>query len=169
MNKVTLSPSDRQQLNKMMKSSDYVDNTVMIREQKHSFLIEKDIEKILEIQETAPEKINDPNAALELCKKEAFFLYSHYSEIFHRLIKCEINMIIMKQFIHVLRMIENNEINQVEGSVMVGQILKEMYLDSAIRRGEKSEEMNEPPERETGKDISWKTFKTNKRMNDIKE
>jgi hypothetical protein len=29
--------------------------------------------------------------------------------------------------------------------------------------------MNEPPERETGKDISWKTFKTNKRMNDIKE
>ena len=36
----------------------------------------------------------------------------------------------------VLKMIEDDKVNQHEGSVMVGKVLKELYIDSALKRGD---------------------------------
>ena len=58
-------------------------------------------------------------------------------------------------------MIEDEKINQEEGSVMVGKILKELYIDSALKRGnnlDKENELNATKFIEP-KPISWKQYK----------
>ena len=54
-------------------------------------------------------------------------------------------------------MIEENEIDQHQGSVIVGTILKEIYVDSALKKANKLDQ----PEHEFSeeKKISWSEFK----------
>ena len=42
----------------------------------------------------------------------------------------------MSKFLVVLKMIEDGVVDQHEGSVYVGKILKEIYVDSAIKRAD---------------------------------
>jgi hypothetical protein len=91
------------------------------------------------------------------------FLYTYYTDIFHRLMKDELNLKIMSQLLRTLKMIEDGNIDQHEGSVIVGKILKELYIDSAVRHGDnldkKHEQENPAPKKEDGKTISWKDWK----------
>ena len=66
-------------------------------------------------------------------KTECTFLYTNYTDIFHKLIKDELDLTIMTKLLTILKMIEDAKVDQHEGSVMVGKILKEMYVDSATR------------------------------------
>ena len=64
----------------------------------------------------------------------------------------------------VLKAIEDEKVDQHEGSVLVGKVLKELYLDSAVRHGQNLDKMYEasqPPKPEVvpEKPISWKEFK----------
>jgi hypothetical protein len=79
-------------------------------------------------------------------------------------LKDEIDLTIMQKLLIVLKLIEEEKVDQHEGSVMVGRILKELYVDSAIKRADAldREHGTERPEREDGKKISWKEFKTYK-------
>ena len=43
---------------------------------------------------------------------------------------------LLKQMIRVLREIEDGQLDQHEGSVKVGNILKSIYVDSALKRSE---------------------------------
>ena len=54
--------------------------------------------------------------------------------------------------------------DQHEGSFLVGSILKELYIDSALRKAEKLDANGEPREepKKPEKDISWKQFKKRK-------
>jgi hypothetical protein len=68
----------------------------------------------------------------------------------------------LNKFLDVLRQIENGELDQHEGSFLVGTILKEMYVDSALKKAEKLDELNEKDKVEPKKaevNISWKQFK----------
>ena len=59
-----------------------------------------------------------------------------------------------------MRRIEDGEIDQHEGSFLVGTLLKELYIDSALRKADKLNADDDKPEvqRETI-NISWKQFK----------
>ena len=61
----------------------------------------------------------------------------------------------------VLKLIEDGQIDQQDGSVRVGRLLKELYLDSAVKRADaldkEREGENEPVN--DGKSISWSKFK----------
>jgi hypothetical protein len=60
-----------------------------------------------------------------------------------------------------LQSIEDNKVDQHEGSVMVGKILKELYIDSATKRADninKEHELEKIPFMESKK-ISWKEYK----------
>ena len=61
----------------------------------------------------------------------------------------------------VLRQIEDNELDQHEGSFLVGSILKELYVDSALKKAEKLDELSEktPEPKGAEVEISWKQFK----------
>ena len=55
--------------------------------------------------------------------------------------------------------------DQHEGSVMVGKLLKEVYVDSALRRADNLDKQYESEEKPTlydGKQISWKSYKSTK-------
>ena len=62
---------------------------------------------------------------------------------------------------YVLNLIETEKVDQHEGSVMVGKILKELYVDSALRRSENLDKEHEAENipKEDGKKINWKEYK----------
>jgi hypothetical protein len=74
----------------------------------------------------------------------------------------------MYKFLLVLKMIEDGKVNQEEGSVAIGKLLKELYVDSALRRSEnldkKYENADALEELPTGpkRDISWKQWQQKK-------
>jgi hypothetical protein len=92
---------------------------------------------------------------------ECGFLFTYYTDIYNKIRKDEIDLKILNQFLNILRRIEDGEIDQHEGSFIIGTLLKEMYVDSALRKAEKlnqdeKEEIIEPRE---VVNISWKDFK----------
>ena len=69
--------------------------------------------------------------------------------------------IIMSKLLIVLKLIEDGQIEQQDGSVRVGRLLKELYLDSAVKRADAldKEHNKEKPVMKSGKEISWKKYK----------
>ena len=85
----------------------------------------------------------------------------HIVDIFNKVTANEIDLNMMDQFLNVLSKIENNDIDQHEGSVMVGEILKRIYIDSALKKGEKLDNINKKEKVVIKKpiNISWKQYK----------
>ena len=70
----------------------------------------------------------------------------------------------MGNLLTVMQMIEDERVDQHEGSVIVGKILKELYVDSALKKADKLNEKYDSTKEEEapkveGKKISWKEFK----------
>jgi hypothetical protein len=95
------------------------------------------------------------------CASECSFLFTYYTDIFNKVRKDEIDINILNRFLDVLRKIEDGDMDQHEGSFAVGSLLKELYVDSALKKAEKldanSEKAPEPKQAEVN--ISWKQFK----------
>ena len=74
-------------------------------------------------------------------------------------------MEIFEKFLNILKKIEDGELNQHEGSYLVGKYLKELYIDSAMRQKEKHEandkkkKIQKKPPNISEKKISYKDFK----------
>lgn len=54
-------------------------------------------------------------------------------EIFNPLMKDELDIGLMNQALTTLKMIEDGEIDQQEGSVMMGKILHRVFVESAVK------------------------------------
>ena len=68
------------------------------------------------------------------------WLFKNYSNIFLKLKKEQLNLQILDKFLETLSEIEDGNLDQHEGSVKVGQLLKEMYIDSAMKNKQQQEE-----------------------------
>ena len=157
-----LSDDERLNLKHLMKEMDYVDNTETIRRLKHSTKIRNDIKKLAELKkEHADLRETMPEQFFNIAQTECNFLYNNYTDIFRRFLKDELDLIIMSKLLIVLKLIEDGQIEQQDGSVRVGRLLKELYLDSAVRRADAldKEHNKEKPVIEAGKEISWKKYK----------
>ena len=81
------------------------------------------------------------------------------------LLLCDLNIRLLNQFLNVLQRIENGEMDQHEGSYLVGKILKEIYIDSALKKADKLDKQRAAsaavPSAAVHK-ISWKEFKASK-------
>ena len=158
---MVLDDDQRLHLQKMIDANDVVDNTGNIKELKHSAKIRKDVEIM--------EKLKIKHQDLFLNNREKFeeitisscnFLFFNYTDIYNKLLKDELNIQILNQFLDVLKKIEDGEVDQHEGSVLVGELLKKIYIDSALRRADKlDKEYGEKKIIKEPKDISWKKFK----------
>ena len=133
-----MDPSQRLHLDQLLKNFDGVETTDQIRTLKHSKLIFADVKTM--------EKIKVDYARLRKTNKAEFetivtsrcsFLFNNYTSIFNKLLKDELDLMILSQFLSVLARIEEGEIDQHEGSVLVGQLLKQLYVDSALKHSEK--------------------------------
>ena len=149
-------------LKNFLANSDYVDNTNKLREKMHGKLIKESIDDIETVRkETGDMYKTNIDLFKNTCIKRNAFLYNNYFDIFNKVCNNEIDLSIMNEFISVLRSIEEGLMDQHEGSVKIGELLKKLYVDSALRKGEKLDK-NNPKEVKVfkkSKDISWKQYK----------
>ena len=132
-----ISPQEKLDLKRLLKTSDCDNNTEHIRKVKHSAKIQKDIMELVtfkkqnnKLYDTNPERFEQEARGV------AEFLYATYPDIFRKVINNEINYEIMVRLLYILKAIEDEKVDQHEGSVLVGKELKALYLDSAIRHGD---------------------------------
>jgi hypothetical protein len=154
--------NQRLQLQKMIKANNVEDQTNLIRELKHSHLLQNDINALLKLKV----KYNNNSDAIQLsAPNECNFLFTYYTDIYNKIKKDEIDLKILNRFLNVLRQIEDGEIDQHDGSFIIGTLLKEIYVDSALKKADKLNEEHEK-EKEQEKtlepaiNISWKEYKT---------
>jgi hypothetical protein len=153
---------EKEKLNELINEMHSENNTELIRQSKHSNLIRDDILKINSLKKSNSELYeNDIVKFVELCQIECQFLFNNYTNIFNKIIKNELDLNIMTKFLIVLKLIEDGKVDQHEGSVMIGKILKELYIDSAIKTGENldKERQDEKSKPFEGKKISWREYK----------
>ena len=152
--------NERLHLQKMIKANNVEDQTELIRSLKHSHLLQDDINKLLMLKnkyKNNQEKINEEGVV------DCEFLFTYYTDIYNKIRKDEIDLNILNRFLNVLRNIEDGEIDQHDGSYIVGSLLKELYVDSALKKADK---INDEHEKTVVKvlpketlNVSWNSFK----------
>jgi hypothetical protein len=152
-----MSTIDKSHLRRMMNDTDAADNTEYIRDFKNSERILSDVRTIEKLRRQHSDM--DKAEFTELCQREASFLYNGFTIIFNKLVANEINLATLSRLIHVLQNIENGYLNQYDGSVQVGELLREIYINSAVLRGNKIDEENPTPEPVIPQNISWREYK----------
>ena len=151
-----MNENDRLNLKRMIGQSDCDDNTDAIRKLKHSKLIRAELNTFTKLKRnTRGDDFDD------VCRNKCSFLYNNYMDIFNRLIKDELDLKIFGRLLDALENIEDGKVDQHEGSVIVGTILKELYIDSALKHGNNISDTDAPaqPTYVDSKTISWKQFK----------
>jgi hypothetical protein len=139
MDDISMNDKQRLQLSNMIKANNVEDQTNLIRNLKHSQILRNEINNMILIK--AKYRGNDEKIYNE-CVNESNFLFTYYTDIFNKVRKDEIDICILNKFIDVLRKIEEGELDQHEGSFLVGTLLKELYVDSALKKAEKLDELN---------------------------
>ena len=158
-----ITPEERLNLKKMMTNLDYEDNTAAIRKLKHSVRIRDDIRCLERLKkEHSHLRATEPEQFFNIAYGECRFLFDNYIDIFTRTMKDEIDIMIMTKILIVLKLIEDEQFDQNEGSIMVGKYLKDLYLDSAVKHADNLDKGREVTARVVPvgeKKISWNEFK----------
>ena len=158
-NNPVMDDNQRLQLQNMIKANNVEDQTSLIRELKHSQILRNEINTMVKIKAKYGDNADQIYSE---CAAECSFLFTYYTDIFNKVRKDEIDILILNKFLDVLRQIEDGKLDQHEGSFLVGSILKELYVDSALRKADKLDEQNKEEKIEPKKpevQISWKQFK----------
>jgi hypothetical protein len=153
---------ERLDLKKLLNEVECDNNTDNIRKLRHSVKIRDDVRRIENLKTNQAElNKNDKDKFIELCQTECSFLFNNYTDIFNKAVNDEIDLTIMTKLLTVLKLIEDGKVDQHEGSVMVGKILKELYVDSAMKRSENIDRQHETERLEPAqsKNISWRDYK----------
>lgn len=154
-----MNDKQRLQLQKMINENDVKDQTEIIRNLKHSTILANEINNMIMIK---AKYRNDPEKIQMECMTECNFLYTYYTDIFNKVKKDEIDLNILNKFLNVLQKIEEGELNQHEGSFLVGNLLKELYIDSALKKADKLDKEYSDKEKVVNHEpmnVSWKQFK----------
>lgn len=151
-------------LNNLMSDTNIEQTTDRIRELKHSKKIRDSVYEILEIKKSysrlSKKRIED------ICVSRCQFFLLHYRDIFYKVLKEEIDISLLFQFINILEKIEVGILNQHEASFQVGTILKKIYIDSALKRNNKlnknEEKKEKRKEKKMGKKLSLEDWLSKK-------
>jgi hypothetical protein len=148
----------RLQLQNMIKANNVEDQTDFIRNLKHSQIIRNEVNNLIIIKAKFR---GDDTKIHEEGVNECNFLFTYYTDIYNKVRKDELDIGILNKFLDVLKRIEDGQLDQHEGSFLVGTILKELYVDSALKKAEKLNENEErqPEPIKPQQNISWKQFK----------
>jgi len=157
---------DRIQLEKMIQANDAEDNTAQIRDLKHSAFIHQDVGTLLNLKrDYARLAKTNPDQFDMMCVNRCTFLFNNYTDIFNKVKKDEIDLAILGRLLGVLKMIEDGKVGQHEASVEVGKLLKQIYIDSALKKSEKLDKLHSSggsaaaSSLPAAKKISWKQYK----------
>jgi len=156
----------RLKLQNMIKANNVEDQTSLIRDLKHSEVLRKNVNSLIELKKKYNNDIENADFKTD-CINECGFLYMYYTDIYNKIRKDEIDLKILFKFLDVLKEIEEGTLDQHEGSFKVGTLLKELYIDSALKKADKLEKEYSTSDvdevvREEPLKVTWKQFK---RMN----
>jgi hypothetical protein len=161
-----MNDNERLNLQKMIQENDVVNTTGLMRELKHSKKILADVDLLLKLKrENHSMAKSNPEKFDALCVEKCSFIFQHYTDIFNKVKKDEINLTILLRLINVLHSIEEGEQDQHEGSFEVGKLLKQIYIDSALRKADKLNATDSKGEADDNEEIrpveniSWRDFK----------
>lgn len=151
-------------LKDMIKEYNPEETTDKIRTLKHSSKIKTDVMRMLTLKKTHSRLKMD--RLKDMCKSQCSFLYTNYTNIFNKLFKGDIDVTILMNLVDVLKQIEDGKLDQHEGSVKVGEILKSLYIDSALKEEKRREDrVDKKSKKRKSKNISWDQYKTFKMVN----
>jgi hypothetical protein len=158
--------SSRLKLTQLIEENGVTDQTDLIRELKHSSIINREATLLNELIDTYAHLPYEDLRNLTMM--ECNFLFTYYTDIYNRILKREIDLAILNKFLTVLDRIEQGEIGQHEGSYLVGQALKELYIDSALKKSEQLDKKyastTSTEETPAELNITWKQFKQSQRI-----
>ena len=161
-----MDPDQRIHLQKLIEANGTEDHTEVIRRVKHSSQIHQDVTTMIQLKRDYGRLAkSNPKQFDAICVSRCAFLFKFYTDLYNKLKSGEIDLKLLFRMIQILRDIEDGKLDQHEGSFEVGKLLKEIYIDSALRKAEKLNSENE-----TGADanaekerpvenISWRDFK----------
>jgi len=151
--------NQRLHLQKMIAANNVEDNTDLIRKLKHSHILRDDVNNLIMLKakyQDEPEKIHLEGMV------ECNFLFTYYTDIYNKIRKDEINLKILFNAFDVLRDIEDGKLDQHEGAFKFGDLLKQIYVDSALKKAEKLNAETgetEPEYKGPQVNVSWSQFK----------
>lgn len=151
--------NQRLHLQKMISANNVEDNTELIRQLKHSHILRENVNNLIMLK---AKYLDDPEKVHLEAIMECGFLFTYYTDIYNKIRKDEIDLKILFKAFDVLEDIETGKLDQHTGAFEFGQLLKEIYVDSALRKAEKinAESGEKEPEYKGPQvDISWKQFK----------
>lgn len=150
----------RLNLSKMIKEYQSEETTDKIRNLKHSLRIRDSVTTMIELKRRFARMEKSNNETFKtMCKRQCSFLYDNYTNLFNKLFKDELDLNILHQFLDILHRIEEGEIDQHEGSYLVGLALKKLYIDSAVKREEKMTPKATKPKFTKARNVSWNEYK----------
>jgi len=154
------SDNDKVQLRQMIEKNNVVDKTEQIRELKHSAKIREDIIALIQLKQEYAELLRTDKETFEkISVQKCRFLFFHYMELYNLILKESMDLKILDKLIDVLGRIENNELDQHEGSFLVGTYLKEIYIDGKLAESKRTDELYPSIPRVDPKKIAWSEFK----------
>lgn len=156
----TLDEKTRLNFEKMMKEEGVENNTSKIRNLKHSKKIRAQVKEMINIKNKYARL--DTNLMDKMIQSKCIWLYENYSNLYIKLKKNQLNLQILNSFLTTLSEIEDGKLDQHEGSVKVGQLLKKLYIDSALKNKKQMEDKDKKRKKKEfkkPKKMSWKEFK----------
>jgi hypothetical protein len=167
-----LNPQQRLDLAALIKANDTDDCTEEIRSKKQSLLIRNDVKHMILLKQKY-ERLSksNPNEFDAICVKQCNFLFNNYTDLYNKLKNDNLDLNILDKVLDILKRIEDGELNQHEGSYLVGKYLKEMYIDSALKTKEKLEakernkKIPKKPFANVEKKIRYKDYKILNKLN----
>lgn len=141
MSSFKIDDETRLKFNELLKESDASDNTEKIRKLKHSSKIKEQVSIMLDIKKRYSRL--DKQTVYKMIDTQCDWLFRHYFNLFNKLKKDELDIQILGQFVNALKAVEDGDMDQHEASVRVGQILKKLYIDSALKKDKKEEAKRE--------------------------
>jgi hypothetical protein len=155
-----MNDTQRLKLQQMISANNIEDQTELIRNLKHSEILYSNINNLIQLKNKYGNNVDCETFTNE-AMVECNFLFTYYTDIYNKVKKDEIDLQLLFKFINILKNIEDGQKDQHEASYEVGTILKEMYVDSALKKSEKLDALNETKEEYRGPELhlSWKQFK----------
>ena len=159
--------NQRLELQKLCRENNVSDQTDLMRELKHSSIIREEVNKIVARRNCLDNPSEDDYKTMKFeLMVECDFLFKYYTDIFNRVVKDEIDIKMLNTFLDMLEEIENGKQDQHEASFKIGKLLKEIYIDSAMKTADKLNKKYENSEEEEVQEvepinISWSEYKKN--------
>ena len=161
-----LNKQQKLDLANMIKANETDDFTEEIRSKKQSVLIRNDVKQMVFLKNKYARLAKSNHQEFDrMCVSQCSFLFNNYTDLFNKIKNDNLDLRILEKFLDILKKIEDGELDQHEGSYLVGQLLKELYIDSALRvqekhdANDKKKKVAKKPPRTEEKKISYKDFK----------